>query len=101
MRFALRRVVLVSWIFGAAAAAATHAGVRDFAYLSPLPGSRHVSPGNNVALRPGAALDPSSVVPGLVAVTGGKSGAHAGRLRLASDGLTIVFRPDQPYALRE
>jgi hypothetical protein len=101
MRLDLVHVILAGLIVGASSSTATQAAVGGFAYVSPLPGSRYVSPGNNVAIRPGAGLDPSSVVPGLVTVTGDKSGAHAGRLRLASDGLTIVFRPDQPYALDE
>ena len=78
MRPDLARVILAGLIVGASSSAATHAAVGDFAYVSPLPGSRYVSPGNNVAIRPGAGLDPSSVVPGLVTVTGDKSGAHAG-----------------------
>src|SRR5262249_12897920 len=79
-------------------AAPPAAAARDFAYLSPLPGSQRVSPGNNIAIRPGSPLDGASVSAAQLTVTGSRSGAHAGRLRLAGDGRTIVFRPDQPFA---
>ena len=66
-----------------------------------MPGSRFVSTENNVALRLGTPLDASSVSAALVEVTGNRSGAHPGRLRLSADGLTLVFRPAQPFATGE
>src|SRR5262249_13026822 len=101
MRLAFARVSVAVSVLVAFSAAPARGAVRDFAYLSPLPGSHHVSPGNNVAIRPGDPVEPSSVAPGLIRVVGSRSGAHAGTLRLASDGLTLVFRPDEPYALHE
>jgi hypothetical protein len=77
------------------------AAPRAYAYLSPLPGSDMVSCWNNVAIRQGELLDPSSLEPDLLTVTGSASGPHGGRLKLAGDGRTILFTPDQPYALGE
>src|SRR5215831_17701542 len=99
MRPVLARLPIALAIALTAATAA--AAARDFAYLSPLPGSQRVSPGNNIAIRPGSPLEPASVAAAQLTVTGSRSGAHAGRLRLASDGRTIVFRPDQPFAANE
>jgi len=78
-------------------AAAPH----EFSYVSPLPGSRMVSPWNNVAIRPGGILNSLSLDAASLTVVGSRSGAHGGRLVLASDERTIVFTPDQPYTLGE
>jgi hypothetical protein len=83
------------------AASVSSASVREFAYVSPLPGSRMVSPENNVVLRLGVALDAASVSQGLVSVTGTRSGSHTGHVRLSGDQATLVFRPDQPFATGE
>src|SRR5262249_27641946 len=99
MRLVFARLPIALAIVLTAATAA--AAARDFAYLSPLPGSQRVSPGNNVAIRPGMPLDAASVAAASLTVTGSRSGAHAGRLRLAGDGRTIVFRPDSPLATTE
>lgn len=72
-----------------------------FQYLSPLPGSRLVSPGDNVIVRPGAPLAPGSVSAGVVTAEGSESGEHAGRVVLSTDGRTVVFVPDVPFALGE
>jgi len=72
-----------------------------YAYVSPAPGSHHVSPLNNVAIRDGRALDPASVAPGIVTVVGTASGPHDGDLRLARDGRTLVFLPAAPFAAGE
>ncbi|HEY2956109.1 MAG TPA: aryl-sulfate sulfotransferase [Candidatus Eisenbacteria bacterium] len=83
--------------FGPPAAAAP----RAFLYLSPVPGADKVSRWNNLVIRQASALDPASLDARRLSVVGGESGPHAGRLRLASDGQTILFTPDQPYALGE
>ena len=76
-------------------------GVERYQYVSPVPGSQRVSPWNNVVFRPGAPLDPTTLGPGALTVTGSSSGLHAGRLILSDDRRTIVFRPDLPFALGE
>ena len=65
MRLAVARVCIAVSILVAFPASSARGAVKDFAYLSPLPGSRDVSPGNNIAIRPGDPVDPSSVSPGL------------------------------------
>lgn len=101
----MRQPARLSLVFAALtlslAARIAPAAVRDFAYLSPVPGSRLVSPQNNVALRLGTPLEASSVSAALLSVTGSRSGAHAGQLQLTADGLTLVFRPAQPFATGE
>src|SRR2546422_396146 len=109
-RVALARATLVAASLGAATAAllmlsgnafSQQASNSAYQYLSPSPGSRFVSPQNNVVFREGRALDPASVTPGLVAVVGAVSGPHDGSLVVASDGRTLVFRPSIPFTLGE
>src|SRR5437762_3260077 len=77
------------------------AAPRAFIYLSPVPGADMVSRWNNVVIRQGSALDPAGLDAHRLTVVGNESGAHTGRFRLARDGQTILFTPDQPYALGE
>ena len=77
------------------------AAPRAFLYVSPVPGSDKVSRWNNVAIRQGSPLDPASIDAGRLTVVGAQSGAHTGRFRVAGDGQTLLFTPDQPYALGE
>src|ERR1043166_9058655 len=84
MHFLNARHVLASAVITLAfTASVAPAAVRDFAYVSPVPGSHMVSPENNVALRLGVPLDAASVSTGLGRVTGALSGPHAGRSRLS------------------
>ena len=78
--------------------APVHAGARaPYPYVSPAPGSRLVSPGNNVVVRADGRLDAASVVAGRVAATGSRSGPHPGRLVVADDGRTLVFDPESAF----
>jgi hypothetical protein len=69
-----------------------------YAYLSPVPSSELVSRWNNVAIRHGETIDPSTVDPALITVVGSQSGSHAGKLSLSDDSRTLVFTPTLPYA---
>jgi hypothetical protein len=95
--------LLVALLTAASLAPAVAAGTRDlgYQYLSPSPGSRLVSPWNNIVLRPGGAIDAATVAASALTVSGTRSGAHAGRLVLSDDGRTLVFNPDRPFALGE
>src|SRR5262249_39852896 len=72
-----------------------------YAYLSPTPGSQRVSPWNNVVIRPGGRVGPSSLAGKDLSVVGSASGVHAGQLSVSSDERSLVFDPDQPFALGE
>lgn len=72
-----------------------------FAYVSPRPGAVLVSAATTIALRPGTALDPTSVAAVHFVVQGSISGHHAGEARLADDGRTVIFVPTTPFAPAE
>lgn len=76
-------------------------GAERYQYLSPQPGSRYVSPWNNVVIRLGPYVRAGSLRAGAVAVTGSLSGIHVGTLVLSDDARTVVFKPDRPFARGE
>ena len=70
-------------------------------YLSPMPGSRNVSPWNNVVIRHAATLAADQIADTDLSVTGSHSGRHPGKLTLSDDSKTLVFLPSSPFALGE
>src|SRR5437867_12059959 len=93
-----------SWIASASAASSTpplSPHLAGYQYLSPIPGSRLVSPWNNIVIRHGSAIDGSTIDDRAVSVVGSTSGNHTGRLTLALDMRTMRFAPDRPFALGE
>ena len=70
-------------------------------YLSPKPGSTWHPPGSTVAVRYGGVLAPGSAAGQIFDVNGTSSGHHVGSVALSDDGLTLIFRPDHPFAAGE
>lgn len=79
------------------ASAGTAEGL-EWTYRSPASGSRLISPSTTLALRHGDLIDPSSIGADLFYVMGDRSGAHKGEARLAADGRTLLFVPEQAFA---
>lgn len=70
-------------------------------YLAPQPGAELISPGTTIAVRYGVTLD-LTVTDGVhFTVIGDRSGLHTGRVILAEDQQTLIFKPDTPFALNE
>lgn len=75
-----------------------------FLYLSPVPRASYVSPQTRFILIRFANVAPAQVTnltTGFVAVIGKQSGRHAGRVRVASDGKTVVFELASELAAHE
>lgn len=72
-------------------------GTSAFVYISPRPGARFIPPETTITLRNGAPLDVSTLSASFFAVVGNQSGIHLGEVRLAEDGKTLIFHPDQPF----
>jgi hypothetical protein len=70
----------------------------SYQYLSPVPGSKLVSPENNIIIRYGEVLDTKSLSSIRLLVTATVSGVVEGRLRLATDERTLLFSPRLPFA---
>ena len=86
---------VIAAVLPAPATLSPHLG--GFQYLSPIPGSGLNSPAHTIVIRPGGRLDPGTIEPLALEVSGSVSGPHPGRLAVARDGLTIVFTPDRSF----
>ena len=97
-RFAVLAITCVALLCAPVLASAT---APSFRYVSPMPGSRQVSPRNNLAFRAGPELEASRLAALPLTVNGSQSGPHPGQLHLSRDQRTLLFDPDQPYATGE
>ncbi|MGH7740550.1 MAG: aryl-sulfate sulfotransferase [Candidatus Eiseniibacteriota bacterium] len=80
------------------AAPAFAGALPGYDYVSPMPGSSQVSPGNTIALRrAGGAMADEANAP-ILEVVGSLSGAHAGSWRLSDDRRTRIFVPSVAFA---
>jgi len=86
-------------VLGLATTVAAAAVPTGYTYVSPVPGSRYVSPGNTIALRTVAGA--ASISPGAIEVQGAASGPCAGSLRISDDGRTVFFVPAAPFRAGE
>ncbi|CEL93335.1 unnamed protein product [Vitrella brassicaformis CCMP3155] len=69
-----------------------------YEYVHPRPKAQFVSPATTIGFREGSSpVDGSSLRDDMVSVRGSTSGTHQGKIRLADDGLTAVFVPDEPF----
>ena len=95
---ALASPVASSFADPASLAPAEEPADTGYEYVSPVPGSRLVSPSNDVVLRPGRHFVAQQLAEIAIEVTGVVSGVHTGRLSLSDDDRTLVFEPDRPFA---
>ncbi len=72
-----------------------------YQFLSPQPNSFGINPETEIVIRYGKPVDASSVRSDLLQVTGEISGLHKGRLIIAKDKLTLIYKPDQVFSLNE
>lgn len=71
----------------------------NFEYMYPMNDSKLIACSSEIILRPGSILDPNVIqTPGLISVTGSQSGKHSGKLVLATDNKTIIFKPVNPFS---
>jgi hypothetical protein len=66
-------------------------------YYAPLKNAEYVSKDTTIAVRYGPDLDEQTLSRLHLIVRGTESGLHAGRLFLADDHKTVIFKPDQPF----
>lgn len=75
---------------------------KGYQYLDPRPGSEYVAPETRLLIRFRNARPTDLVnLSGFVKVVGQASGVHTGRTTIASDGRTVVFMPETPFAANE
>lgn len=70
-------------------------------YYSPLADAQYVSTGDTIILRYGPTLTEGDIAGLNVSVSGIRSGLHGGKLILAGDHRTVIFKPDLPFSAGE
>jgi len=70
-------------------------------YLSPVPGAPFVMGATTLALRLDDALDPATLTPELISMTGLVTGVHPGQAHVALDGRTAIFEPNNAFMAGE
>jgi Arylsulfotransferase (ASST)/Secretion system C-terminal sorting domain len=66
-------------------------------YVSPLPGSKLVSPQSSMIIKSAEKLNAATISDNLFKVVGSESGIHRGKIILADDQRTLIFKPDNNF----
>ena len=85
----MKHLILFLILFTSSLAAQT---VKDYQFVSPVPGSELNSRESTIIIRQGTEIDPSSLT-NAIEVLGSKSGKIEGEIFLSSDKMTIIFKP--------
>ena len=73
----------------------------NYQYLSPLPNTILVQPETDIIIREGNEIDPSTLKETFIEVRGSKSGIHKGKMDIANDSKTLIYKPYIPFSLGE
>lgn len=73
----------------------------NYKYISPVPNSKYIMPENNIALRHGDRIDEESLQNFGMLVSGSESGRITGKIKLSTDGKTLIFNPNKPFQFSE
>ena len=72
---------------------AQDSNIEKYQYISPLPGSKLIMPENNIIIRQGDIIDPTTIKEKSIEVVGSISGTHSGEFFLSDDIRTLIFIP--------
>lgn len=92
-------LILIPGVFIKIFAQAGYKGI--YQYLSPLPNTILVQPETEIIIREGNEIDRSTINEEFIAVRGSKSGNHNGKIDLANDNKTLIYKPFVPFSLGE
>ena len=75
---------------------------KQYQYISPVPNSKYISPSTSIIIR-FTQISPKDLTNLLsfIQIHGEVSGIHPGKTKIAKDGKTIIFRPDNNFTLGE
>ncbi len=74
----------------------------EFEYLSPRPGAIYLLPQSTIILRPGETFQQRPLnLADRISVSGSVSGDHSGKIRIAGDRKSVLFKPDSSFLLGE
>ncbi|MCG6912389.1 aryl-sulfate sulfotransferase [bacterium BMS3Abin03] len=93
-------IILVLLLATFSISEAQNLNTNKFQYLSPVPNSTLNNTATNIIIRYGEAIVADGISEKLT-VTGTKSGKHTGKIILAKNNSTILFKPDIEFAAGE
>ncbi len=76
-------------------------GHSNIVYISPMPGSKYLTPSTNIIVRADKNLNASTIQNSLFNVVGSLSGEHDGKVILSNDQQTVLFNPNAQFVLGE
>jgi Arylsulfotransferase (ASST)/Abnormal spindle-like microcephaly-assoc'd, ASPM-SPD-2-Hydin len=76
---------------------AQDSNIEKYQYISPLPDSKLIMPENNIIIRQGDIVDPTTIKEVSIEVVGSISGVHSGEFFLSDDMRTLIFIPSIPF----
>ncbi|MCW8804833.1 MAG: aryl-sulfate sulfotransferase [Ignavibacteriaceae bacterium] len=80
---------------------AQDSNIDKYQFISPLPGSKLIMPENNIIIRYGDIIDPTTIKKVSIEVVGSISGVHSGEFFLSDDMRTLIFIPLIHFTPRE
>jgi hypothetical protein len=89
--------ILLFILLFAGLSVAQESNMEEYQFISPLPDSKLILPENNIIIRQGDIIDPTTIKEVSIEVVGSISGVHTGNLFLSDDMRTMIFKPDIPY----
>ena len=86
-------LVLLFIVLFAGLSPAQDSSIEKYQFISPLPGSKLIMPENNIIIRQGDIVDPTTIKESSIEVVGSFSGVHTGEFFLSDDNRTLIFIP--------
>jgi len=80
---------------------AQDSNIEKYQFISPLPGSKLIMPENNIIIRQGDIIDPTTIKEVSIEVVGSISGVHSGEFFLSDDMRTLIFIPSNYFTAGE
>ena len=90
-------ILFIPVILDSSMAQAQNFNTEKFPYLSPVPGSRLNSTGTNIIIKPGDTFDNLNLH-NSITVTGNIGGEYKGKIILAENSRTLIFKPYRKFA---
>ena len=99
MQFSVKhwKVILITFLLTSLVIRAQDINTKKFQYLSPVPGSSLNSPETNIIIKFGKAFSKNNIA-NSISVIGNKSGHYQGKIILAENGRTLIFKPKNEFA---
>jgi hypothetical protein len=97
MNMAVILIIIISIIIPIGQFNGAKASTADVQYLYPIPDSKYNPPGTSIAIRFNEPIDRESIQNDQFSATGNESGEHLGKVSIAADQKSVIFKPDHQF----